>query len=50
LSLRWRVLLYIGVLHLLFAGLAVYLFLDNRLWLFAIEAVFAISLTVGIAL
>ena len=26
-SLRWRVLLYIGVLHLLFGGLAVYLFL-----------------------
>jgi nitrogen fixation/metabolism regulation signal transduction histidine kinase len=50
LSLRWRVLVYIAVLHMLFAGLAVYLFLDNRLWLFAIEAAFAISLAVGIGL
>jgi two-component system nitrogen regulation sensor histidine kinase NtrY len=50
LSLRWRVLIYVAVLHLLFAGLAVYLFRDNGLWLFAIEAVFAVTLAVGISL
>jgi two-component system nitrogen regulation sensor histidine kinase NtrY len=50
LSLRWRILLYIVVLHLLFAGLAVYLFLDNRMWLLAIEVVFAISLAIGASL
>jgi len=48
LSLRWRVLLYLLVLHLLFAGLAVYLLLQNRLWLFAVEAVFAVSLGLGL--
>jgi two-component system nitrogen regulation sensor histidine kinase NtrY len=50
LSLRWRVLLYIAVLHVLFAGLAVYLFRDNGFWLFAVEAAFAISLAVGLSL
>ena len=49
-SLRWRVLLYVAVLHVLFAGLAVYLFRDNSLWLFAIETTFLISLVVGIGL
>jgi two-component system nitrogen regulation sensor histidine kinase NtrY len=50
LSLRWRILLYIAVLHVLFAGLAVYLFRDNPLWLFAIETAFLVSLAVGIGL
>jgi two-component system nitrogen regulation sensor histidine kinase NtrY len=50
LSLRWRVLIYVVVLHVLFAGLAVYLFRDNPFWLFAIEFAFAISLAVGISL
>ena len=49
-SLRWRVLLYVAVLHVLFAGLAVYLFRDNPLWLFAIETAFLISLAIGIGL
>jgi nitrogen fixation/metabolism regulation signal transduction histidine kinase len=50
LSLRWRLLLYVAVLHVLFAGLAVYLFRDNPLWLFAIETAFLISLVIGISL
>jgi two-component system nitrogen regulation sensor histidine kinase NtrY len=49
-SLRWRVLIYVIVLHLLLAGLGIYLFLNNGLWLFAIEAVFAVTLAVGLNL
>ena len=49
-SLRRRAIVYLVVLHLIFAALAVYLFLDNRFWLFAIEAVFVASLAVGLRL
>jgi two-component system nitrogen regulation sensor histidine kinase NtrY len=49
-SLRARFVTYLVILHLIFAGLAVFLFWSNRLWLLAIEAVFTISLAVGIRL
>jgi nitrogen fixation/metabolism regulation signal transduction histidine kinase len=49
-SLRRRAIAYLIVLHALFAGLAVYLFLDNAYWLLAIEVVFAISLVMGLRL
>ena len=49
-SLRGRAIAYLIVLHALFAGLAVYLFLHNAFWLLAIEVVFAISLVVGLRL
>ena len=49
-SLRWRVLLYLVALHGVFAGLAVYLLLQNRLWLFAIEAAILLSFLAGASL
>lgn len=50
LSLRYKFILYLLCTHLLFALLAVYLIAQNRLWLFVIEAVFVISLAIGIKL
>ena len=47
-SLRGRTIAYLGVLHAIFAGLAVFLFLKNPFWLLAVEVVFAISLALGI--
>ncbi|HZS46302.1 MAG TPA: ATP-binding protein [Blastocatellia bacterium] len=46
-SLRLRFILYLIFIHLLFAGVAVYLLLDHRLWLLAVEAVFVVSLAIG---
>jgi PAS domain S-box-containing protein len=50
LTLRRRFVLYLVGIHLLFAGLAVFLFMQRRLWLLAVEAVFALSLTLGLGL
>ena len=49
-SLRLKLTLYLVVVHLLFAGVAVYLLLQNRVWLLAVEALFTISLAVGFRL
>jgi two-component system nitrogen regulation sensor histidine kinase NtrY len=49
-SLRGRAIAYLVVLHLIFAGLAVYLFLRNPFWLLVVEAVFLVSLVVGLRL
>jgi two-component system nitrogen regulation sensor histidine kinase NtrY len=49
-SQRVRIVVYLVVLHAIFAGLAVFLFLKNPFWLLAVELVFAISLAVGIRL
>jgi nitrogen fixation/metabolism regulation signal transduction histidine kinase len=49
-SLRARAIAYLVVLHLIFAGLGVYLLRDNRFWLFAVEAVFVASLIAGVRL
>ncbi|HEX8090094.1 MAG TPA: HAMP domain-containing protein, partial [Blastocatellia bacterium] len=46
-SLRLKLTLYLVAVHLLFAGVAVYLLLQNRVWLLAVEALFTISLAVG---
>jgi two-component system, NtrC family, nitrogen regulation sensor histidine kinase NtrY len=50
LSLRYKFILYLLCTHLLFASVAVFLLANNRLWLFAIEAVFLVSLALGIRL
>lgn len=50
LSLRFKFIAYLIGVHLLFAGLAVYLVRQNRLWLFAVEAVFLLTLGLGIRL
>ena len=49
-SLRRRAIAYLVALHAMFAVLAVYLFLDNPFWLIAVEAIFTISLIVGLRL
>ena len=49
-SVRGRAVAYLVAIHLIFAALAVYLFLDNRFWLLGIEVVFAVSLVVGLRL
>ena len=49
-SLRRRAVAYLVVLHAIFAALAVYLFLDSAFWLIAVEAVFSVSLIVGLRL
>ena len=49
-SLRTRAIVYLLVLHAMFAALAVYLFLDNPYWLIAVEVVFAGSLAAGLRL
>jgi two-component system, NtrC family, nitrogen regulation sensor histidine kinase NtrY len=46
-SLRRKFLLYLALTHLLFAGVAVYLLRQHRLWLLAVEAVFVASLYAG---
>jgi len=49
-SLRLKFILYLIIIHLLFAGVAIYLLLQQRLWLLAVEAVFALSLISGLKL
>jgi two-component system, NtrC family, nitrogen regulation sensor histidine kinase NtrY len=49
-SLRARTVAYLIVLHAIFAGFAVFLFLKNPFWLLGVEVAFAISLAVGIRL
>jgi two-component system, NtrC family, nitrogen regulation sensor histidine kinase NtrY len=49
-SLRLKFILYLVFVHLLFAGVAIYLISKHRLWLLAVEAVFVISLAVGVSI
>ena len=42
-TLRWKLLLYLLFVHLVFAGAAVFFFRQNRIWLLAVEAFFLIS-------
>jgi len=47
-SLKSRFLLYLAVVHLPFAALAVWLLGDHRPWLIVVELAFALSLTTGL--
>jgi nitrogen fixation/metabolism regulation signal transduction histidine kinase len=49
-SLRLKFILYLILIHLLFAGVAIYLLSKYRFWLLAVEAVFIISLVLGVKL
>ena len=49
-SLRLKFALYLAAVHVLFAGVAAYLLLHNRIWLLAVEAIFVLSLVVGVRL
>jgi len=50
LTLRARLVVYLVVLHLIFAALAVVLLMRSAYWLFAVELVFVMSLAIGIKL
>lgn len=50
LSLRTKLTLYILALHLVLGGLAAYVLIGRPFWLFAAEAVFVVSVGIGIAL
>ena len=49
-TLRLKFILYLVAIHLLFAGVAIYLLLQHRIWLLAVELVFIVSLTAGLSL
>lgn len=49
-SLRLKFICYLIAIHLLFAGVAVYLLLRQRIWLLAVEGVFIVSLYAGMRL
>jgi nitrogen fixation/metabolism regulation signal transduction histidine kinase len=49
-SLRTRFFIYLAVVHLVFFAGAVFFLRENRLWLFAVEAFFAVSLVTGVVL
>ena len=49
-SLRLKYILYLVAIHLLFAAIAAYLLIHNRLWLIGIEFVFLVSAVIGIKL
>ena len=49
-SLRLKFILYLSAVHVLFAGVAIYLLMKHRIWLLAVEAVFIVSLSVGLRL
>jgi signal transduction histidine kinase len=49
-SLSARFVVYLALLHALFAGVAFLLLRERRVWLLAVEAVFAVSLFAGLAL
>lgn len=46
-TLRSKILLWFILLHVVFAGAAVFVLMQNRLLLFAVEALFAISIVVS---
>jgi len=49
-TLRLKFILYLVAIHLLLAGVAIYLLLQHRIWLLAVELVFIVSLTAGLSL
>jgi two-component system, NtrC family, nitrogen regulation sensor histidine kinase NtrY len=49
-SLRFKFILYLIIVHLLFAGVAAFLLRRQRIWLLAVEAVSVLSLGLGLKL
>ncbi|HVE70140.1 MAG TPA: ATP-binding protein [Thermoanaerobaculia bacterium] len=48
--LRTKLLLYLIVLHLAMGGLGAWILIDDSDWLFAVEAIFVLSLFIGVVL
>ena len=49
-SLRSKVILYLAVIHLVWAAMAVLVFYQNRVWLLVVELFFAVSVLFGVLL
>ncbi|RPJ57952.1 MAG: PAS domain-containing protein [Acidobacteria bacterium] len=49
-SLRTKIIFYLIVIHLIWAGMAVFVFYDNRIWLLVVELFFAASIIFGVLL
>ncbi len=49
-SLRAKIILYLVIIHLVWAGMAVFVFYDNRVWLLVVELFFAVSIILGVLL
>jgi len=49
-TLRWKFILYLVFIHLVFAGIAVLVLRQHRIWLLAVEAVLAVSILCGVML
>lgn len=47
-TLRWKVLAYLILLHLLVGALAVYFLMHNRIWILAVEILLVVSAVIGI--
>jgi two-component system nitrogen regulation sensor histidine kinase NtrY len=50
LSLRTKLLLYLIVLHVVLGALAAWVLIDYPVWLFAAEALFVVSIVIGVVL
>ena len=49
-KLRLKLILYLVFIHLVFAVTAYFVFLENRVWLFALEGFFILSFVAGLTL
>jgi signal transduction histidine kinase len=49
-SLRGKIVTYLVLIHFIWAGVAVFVFFDNRVWLLAVEVFFVISIVCGVLL
>ncbi len=49
-SLRSKIILYLIVIHVVWAAMAVFVFYDNRVWLLVVELFFAVSIIFGVLL
>jgi two-component system nitrogen regulation sensor histidine kinase NtrY len=47
-TLRWKVVLYLVLLHAAVAALAAYFLRENRIWLLAVEAFLVVSVVTGV--
>jgi two-component system, NtrC family, nitrogen regulation sensor histidine kinase NtrY len=49
-TLRTKIITYLVVIHLIWAGMAVFVFYDNRAWLLLVELFFVLSVIFGVLL
>jgi two-component system, NtrC family, nitrogen regulation sensor histidine kinase NtrY len=49
-TLRTKIITYLVVIHLVWAGMAVFVFFDNRIWLLLVELFFVLSVVLGVLL